>query len=157
MPPAAHLFMGGLRKQETIDCNGPSSHRSEDLLPKPEVFWNLRLACVSFLLSSFFAVPVSRTMGLPLSWVSLPSTSVGASLSWAPAVLGLFLEEVVSARLNPSHGTIDVTQVYVPRFFVSSQQRFGTTDIKALCVSQLSGLGQTVLQLLGKSMLFYFI
>ena len=96
-------------------------------------------------------------MGLPLSWVSLPSTSVGASLSWAPAVLGLFHVEVVSARLNPSHGTIDVTQVYVPRFFVSSQQRFGTTDIKALCVSQLSGLGQTVLQLLGKSMLFYFI
>ena len=30
---------------------------------------------------------------------------------------------------------------------VSSQQRFGVTDIKALGVSQLSGLGQTVLQL----------
>ena len=29
--------------------------------------------------------------------------------------------------------------------FVSSQQRFGVTDIKALSVSQLSGLGQTVL------------
>ena len=28
---------------------------------------------------------------------------------------------------------------------VSSQQRFGVTDIKALDVSQLSGLGQTVL------------
>ena len=32
---------------------------------------------------------------------------------------------------------------------VSSQQRFGVTDIKALSVSQLSGLGQTVLQLSG--------
>ena len=32
---------------------------------------------------------------------------------------------------------------------VSSQQRFGVTDIKALGVSQLSGLGQTVLQLSG--------
>ena len=32
---------------------------------------------------------------------------------------------------------------------VSSQQRFGVTDIKALCVSQFSGLGQTVLQLSG--------
>ena len=31
---------------------------------------------------------------------------------------------------------------------VLSQQRFGETDIKALHVSQLSGLGQTVLQLL---------
>ena len=28
---------------------------------------------------------------------------------------------------------------------VSSQQRFGVTDIKALSVSQLSGLGQTIL------------
>ena len=48
--------------------------------------------------------------------------------------------------------------VYVPRFFVSSQQRFGATDIKALGASQLSGLGQIVLQLLGKSVLqLYFI
>ena len=48
--------------------------------------------------------------------------------------------------------------MYVPRFFVSSQQRFGATDIKALGASQLSGLGQTVLQLLGKSVLqLYFI
>ena len=38
-----------------------------------------------------------------------------------------------------------VMRVYVPRFFVPSQQRFGVTDIKALSVSQLSGLGQTVL------------
>ena len=98
-------------------------------------------------------------MGLPLRWVSSPSaSSVGASLSWSPVVLGLFHVEVVSARLNPSHGTIDVTRVYVPRFFVSSQQRFGATDIKALGASQLLGLGQTVLQLLGKSVLqLYFI
>ena len=40
--------------------------------------------------------------------------------------------EVVSAWLNLSHGTIDVTRVYVPQFFVSSQQRFGAKDIKAL-------------------------
>ena len=43
--------------------------------------------------------------------------------------------------------------MYVTRFFVSSQQRFGATDIKALGASQLLGLGQTVLQLLGKSVL----
>ena len=114
---------------------------------------------MSFLLSSFFAVPVSNKMGLPLSWVSSPSaSSVGASLSWAPAVFGLFHTEVVSARLYLSHGAIDVTRVYVPLFFVSSQQRFGVTDIKALGASQLLGLGQTVLQLLGKSVLqLYFI
>ena len=67
------------------------------------------------------------------------------SLSWAPAVLGLFHAEVVSARLYLSHSTIDVMRVYVPWFFVLSQQRFGATDIKALGASQLSGLGQTVL------------
>ena len=51
-----------------------------------------------------------------------------------------------------------VTRVYVPWFFVSSQQRFRATDIKALGASQLSGLGQTMLQLLGKSVLqLYFI
>ena len=101
---------------------------------------------MSFLLSSFFAVLVSSTMGLPLYWVSSPSaSSVGALLSWAPAVLGLFCVEVVSARLNPSHGTIDVTRVCVPRFFVSSQQRFRATDIKVVRASQLSGLGQTTL------------
>ena len=109
---------------------------------------------MSFLLSLFFTVPVSSTMGLPLHWVSSPSaSSTGASLSWASAVLGLFCVEFVSARLYPSHGTIDVTRVYVPWFFVSSQQRFGVTDIKALCALQLSGLGQTMLQLLGKSVL----
>ena len=37
----------------------------------------------------------------------------------------------------------------IPLSSVSSQQRFGLTDIKALGVSQLSGLGQTVLQLSG--------
>ena len=114
---------------------------------------------MSFLLSSFFTVLVSSTMGLPLRWVSSPSASTtGASLNWAPVVLGFFHVEVVSARLNPSHGTIDVTRVYIPWFFVSSQQRFGATDIKALGASQLLGLGQTVLQLLGKSVLqLYFI
>ena len=51
-----------------------------------------------------------------------------------------------------------ITQVYVPQFFVLSQQRFGATDIKALGALQLLGLGQTVLQLLGKSVLqLYFI
>ena len=78
---------------------------------------------MSFLLSSVFIVPVSSTMGLPLRWVSSPSaSSMGASLSWAPVVLGFFHIEVVSARLNPSHGTIDVTRVYVPQFLVTKSE-----------------------------------
>ena len=66
------------------------------------------------------------------------------SLSWAPALLGLFCAEVVSARLNPNHGTTDVRGVFAPWFFVSSQQCFAVTDIEALSVSQLSGLEQSV-------------
>ena len=50
-----------------------------------------------------------------------------------------------------------VTRVYVPQFFVSSQQRFGATDIKALGALQLLGLGQTMLQLLGKSVLQLYL
>ena len=93
----------------------PSSHRSE------EVFWILRLSRVSFLLSLFFAVPVSSTMGLPLHWVSSPSaSSAGASLSWAPVVLGLFHVEVVSARLNPSHGTMAPTLFPVSTWLISA-------------------------------------
>ena len=114
---------------------------------------------MSFLLSLFFAVLIASTMGLPQSWVFFAFRFYRRSFTeWAPAVLGLFHAEVVSARLYPSHGTIDVMRVYVPWFFVSSQQRFGATDIKALRASQLLGLGQTVLQLLGKSVLqLYFI
>ena len=63
-------------------------------------------------------------------------------LSWAPAVLGFLLAggcaEVVSARLNPSHSTIDVTLARAPPFFVSSQQRFGVTGIKAPLVCHSS-------------------
>ena len=95
-------------------------------------------------------------MGLPLRWVSLPSaSSMGALLSWDPVVLDLFHAEVVSARLNPSHGTIDVTQVYVRQFFVSSQQRLGATDIKALGASQLLGLGQIALRQISVTAPFY--
>ena len=107
----------------------PSSCRSEDFLPQPEL-WNRRLSRVSFLLTSFSTVPVSSMMGLPLCWIFF-AFRFYHSLSWGPAVLGLFCAEVVSARLNPSHSTINVMQVYVLQFFVLSQQRFGVTDIKA--------------------------
>ena len=92
--------------------------------------------------------------------------------NWAQPGVLFVLPEVFTLALRPSltvlvfqppsfwtpfpystYLTVNVTQVYVPRFFVSSQQRFGATDIKALGASQLSGLGQTVLQLLGKSVL----
>ena len=124
MSPAARLFTGGSRKQETRDCKGTSRHRSEDILPSLEVFWNLRLSCVSFLLTSFFAVLVSSTMGLlslPLRWVFFTFSfyhrsfaELGSCCVWPPLCGGH--AEVVTARLNPSHGTIDVRRVYAPRF-----------------------------------------
>ena len=75
-----------------------------------------------------------------------------------PWASGKCLRLLTSKKLCPilrlSHQTYGcVTRVYVPQFFVSSQQRFGAMDIKALRASQLLGLGQTVLQLLGKSVL----
>ena len=80
-------------------------------------------------------------------WTAVCQAWLSFTISWS--LLTLTAIELVM----PS-----VTRVYVPRFFVSSQQRIGATDIKALGASQLSGLGQTVLQLLGKSVLqLYFI
>ena len=58
-----------------------------------------------------------------------------------------------SIRVFSNKSVLHVTRVYVPQFFVLTQQRFGATDIKALGASQLSGLGLTMLQLLGKSVL----
>ena len=48
---------------------------------------------------------------------------------------------------------ITVSGEYMLLGSVSSQQRFGVTDTKALGTSQLPGLGQTVLSLLDKSVL----
>ena len=68
VPPAARLFAGGARKQEMRDCKGIKISLGMSLQrgPLTLTFWDLRLGHVSFLLSLFFAVPVSRPMGLPL-------------------------------------------------------------------------------------------
>ena len=75
-----------------------------------------------------------------------PSSSLGLEMVQS-------FPDFTGTRTNLQHVCVSVTRVYVPRFFVLSQQRFGATDIKALGASQLSGLGQTVLQLLGKLVL----
>ena len=79
---------------------------------------------MSFLLSLFVAVPVSSTMGLLsllLSWVFFvfcfyhgSLAELGSCYAWPPPCRGR--AEVVSARLNPSHDTIDVRRVYAPGF-----------------------------------------
>ena len=50
-----------------------------------------------------------------------------------------------------------VTRVYVPRFFVSSQQRFGATDIKALGATALGSWTNRVIALrqISVTALFY--
>ena len=65
--------------------------------------------------------------------------------------LHVWPSELFGQSYRRCHGS--VTRVYVPRFFVSSQQRFGGMDTKTLGASQLLGLGQTVLQLF--TALFY--
>ena len=141
--------MGGLSKQETRDCKGikillgicPFSHRCEDLLPLLEVFWNLRLSHVSFLLSLFFPVPVSSTLGflsLPLCWVFFLFSfrhgsffhRVGLLLCMVSSSWGR--EEVVSARLNLTNCTIDVRGVCNFPRSILSQQKFEATYGPAL-------------------------
>ena len=143
MLTAAHLFAGrfeeGSRKQETRDCKGVKILLVMSLQPQQrgpptltggllESETELRGLSAEFIFHcpGFKHHGPSPALGF-LHALLLP----GASLSWAPAALDLFCAEVVSARLNPSHGTIDVRRVYAPQFFVSSQQKFGVTDIKA--------------------------
>ena len=72
-----------------------------------------------------------------------------SKLSWAlqsPGV-GYTVSEDISGLHSPCCSVAQscpVRRVYAPRS-VSSQQRFGATNIKALSASQLSGLGQNVL------------
>ena len=108
---------------------------------------------MSFLLTSFFAVLVSSMLdflSLPLCWVSSCSAStvgdfaeLGFCCAWSLPSGGC--TEVVLARLNPSYSTVDVGGVCNFLGSVSSQQKFEVTDVKALCVSQLSD--RSVLQL----------
>ena len=95
---------------------------------------------MSFLLSSFFAVPVSSTMvflSLPCVGFSSCSTptagafaELGSCYAWPPPWGGC--AEVVSARLNRSHGTIDVKGVGNFLSSVSSQQKSETDCFIAL-------------------------
>ena len=89
---------------------------------------------MSFLLSLFFTVPVSSTLGfllLPLHWVFFilsfySSESPEISLSLAPAVLGLLLSGA-ELRLFQT-GTIDVRGMCDFFSSVSSQQKFEAMD-----------------------------
>ena len=127
----------------------PSSHRSEDLLPYPEVSWNLRQSRMSFL-PSLFLLP-----GFPALWASchfhcagFSSHSHSASTTGAFADLGFCCawplphrsqDKVVSARLNLRNGTIDDRGVCNFLGSVSSQQKFEAMDGPLL---QLSFIGK---------------
>ena len=114
----------------------PSSHRSEDFLPQPEVLGNLRLSCVCFLLGFLL---LSQ---FPAHWASchFPCTgfsSCSASSAGAFTQLGFCCvfpspcrgqAEVISARLNPSHSIIYVREVCNFLVSVSLQQKFEALD-----------------------------
>ena len=80
-----------------------------------------------------------------LQHTPLPETPGHSQASLAQCLVGsLFLypeSRCAQSFVYALQELIFVTRVYVPWFFVSSQQRFGAMDIKALGVSQLSGLG----------------
>ena len=126
------------------DCKGikillvicPSRHRGEDFLPQPEVFWNLRLSCMSFLPNWF------SLSQFPACWASCHFPCAGFS-SCSASTAGAFAEldfccawplprggqaKVVSARLNMRNGTTDVWGVYNFLGSVSPHQKFEAID-----------------------------
>ena len=130
------------------DCKGikillaicPSSHSGEDVLPQPEVFWNLRLSHTSFLLSLFLL------SWFPAHWASCHFHHAGfsphsASTTGAFAELGFCCAwpppqaEVISARLNPRNRTIYFGGICHFLGSTSPQQKFEVTDGPVLQLS----------------------
>ena len=119
----------------------PSSHRREDFLPESVVSWNL--SRVSFLLSLFL---LSQ---FPAQWASCHFPCTGFSLCSASTVEALTelgfcctwpltcggQAEIVSARLNPSLGTIYVGGVCNFLGSVLLQQKFEVGDGPVLLLS----------------------
>ena len=96
-PTATHLLAGGLQKQEMRDCKGikilsaicPSSHRGEDFLPQPGIFWNWT---VWPFCQVYFYCPGFQHAGLlvtstELGFLHIQLPPRDHSLHWAPAVL----------------------------------------------------------------------
>ena len=117
VPPAARLFAGGLREQETRDCKGIKISLGMSLqrgpLTRPEVFWYLKLGHVSFLPSLFFAVPVSSTIGLPLRWIFFTFhlyrrsfAELGSSCAWPLPHEGCFSQVKSESRHHRCHTSV---------------------------------------------------
>ena len=134
------------------DCKGikillaiyPSSREGEDFLPQPKVFWNLRLSCVSSLLSLFLLSWFSRGCWafcrFPCAGFSSHSSStVGAfaELGFCCACPPLYRgqAEVVSATLSLRNGTIDVGGVCNFLGSVSPQHKVEAMDWLVLQLS----------------------
>ena len=114
-----------------IDCLGikilwaicPPSHRGEDPLPYPEVFWNLRLSHVSFLPHLFLL------SWLPACWASCHLHCTGF-YSHSASTVGAF-EELVSAVLG-----LHLTGAE-PRLFQPGEIQVTTQDMSGECVISL--------------------
>ena len=114
----------------------PSSHKGEDFLPQPEVSWNLRLSCVSFLLSLFLlSCFPSCCASCHFHWAGFSScsastvgafTELGFCCVWPLPCRGQ--TEVVSASLNLRNGTIYVGRVCNFLSSVLPQQKFEARD-----------------------------
>ena len=140
--------MGGLRKQEMRVFKGikillaisPSSHRREDLLLNRRssgiwdwaawAFWWTRFSLSKF--SARWASCHFCCTGFSLHSASSTGAfaKLGSCCPWLPSYKGQ--AEVVSARLNPRNGTINVRGVCNFLSSISSQQKFEATDGPAL-------------------------
>ena len=149
MPPAARLFAGGSRKQETRGCKGIRISLGMSLQPEQRG----PLTLTGGLLGSetgprgLSAVPVSSTMGLPLRWIFFAFrlyrgsfAELGSGRAW-PLPRGDCFSQIISeSRHHRCHASV-----------CSSILCLVTTKIwsdghsSPLGVSQLSGLKWTVL------------
>ena len=81
------------------------------------------------------------------TWSGRNPIAIRVSLAWLKFQKGLFSQDIkiiYSKQLRIAYMVCFCQASVCSSVLVSSQQWFGTTDIKALGMSQLSNLGQTV-------------
>ena len=115
MPPAARLFVGGSRKQETRDCKGIKISLGMSLQPEERGPPTL----TGGLLGSetgprgLSAVPVSSSMGLPLRWIFFAFrvyrqsfTELGSGYAWPLPRGGCFSQVKSESQHHRGHVSV---------------------------------------------------
>ena len=145
MPPAARLFTGGLRKQETRDCKGIKISLGMSLKPEERGPLTLTRGLLGSEtgLCGLSTVPVSSTIGLPLHWIFFmfclyhrSFTELGSSCAWPLPRGGCFSRVISKSRHHRCHVSACSSILCLVTTKIWSDGHYSP-----LGVSQLSGLG----------------